>query len=151
MAISNEIRFETMDFIFTHYIKGFYVERVTTTPIYKEYNLSISKDNQKEMNQLLDEINAMFNNDREFLDSQGLTSVMESSEYNSLSEKFTELSKETVCVGTIKNYFDLKTKEIKVVIDTKKETKEFVYDEDTLMEDLTTYLDELSWDIHKEY
>ncbi|MDH4419953.1 hypothetical protein QEZ44_00570 [Bacillus cereus] len=137
MSSSIQERFNVMDVIFKK-DRSFIVNKVKETSTYKEYDLLTMKNNQKELDLLLEEINEQLRNNDNTL---GLT---KNPYYNELMNKVDNLSEEQICFGKIKVEMNLVTKEIEVLVETAKENKNFIYDEQRYMVDLIDYMDEIN-------
>ncbi|QUG82393.1 hypothetical protein [Bacillus nitratireducens] len=144
MSISNQERFNAMDVIFTK-ARSFVVNKVKETSTYKEYDLLTIKNNEKELNLLFEEINENLRNNDNTL------GLMKNPHYNELINKADNLSKEQICFGKIKTKMNLVTKEIEVLVETAKENKTFIYDEQRYMDDLIHYMDEINRIAHNEW
>ncbi|MCU4999524.1 hypothetical protein ACRVZG_18220 [Bacillus tropicus] len=144
MSISNQERFNAIDVIFTK-ARSFMVNKVKETSTYKEYDLLTIKNNEKELNLLFEEINENLRNNDNTL------GLMKNPHYNELINKADNLSKEQICFGKIKAKMNLVTKEIEVLVETAKENKIFIYDEQRYMDDLIHYMDEINRIAHNEW
>ncbi|MEB9553349.1 hypothetical protein A9489_26990 [Bacillus thuringiensis] len=137
VIISNQERFNAMDVIFTK-ARSFIVNKVKETSTYKEYDLLTIKNNEKELHLLFEEINEQLRNNDNTLE------LMKNPHYNDLINKADNLSKEQICFGKIKAEMNLVTNEIEVLVETAKENKIFIYDEQRYMDDLVHYMDEIN-------
>ncbi len=144
VSISNQERFNGMDVIFTRG-RSFIVNKVKETLTYKEYDLLTIKNNDKELQILLDEIDEQLRNNNNTLE------LMKNPQYNELRNKAEKLSEEQICFGKIKVEMNLVTKEIEVLVETAKENKTFIYDEQRYMDDLIHYMDEINRIAHNEW
>ncbi|MGH1047676.1 hypothetical protein [Bacillus mycoides] len=144
MNISNQERFNAMEAIFKN-ARSFIVNKVKETSTYKEYDLLTIKNNEKELHLLFEEINEQLRNNDNTLE------LMKNPQYNNLMNKADNLSKEQICFGKIKAGLNLVTKEIKVIVETEKGNKIFIYDEQRYMDDLIDYMDEINKIAHNEW
>ncbi|HDR4735388.1 TPA: hypothetical protein QCR36_000912 [Bacillus cereus] len=137
MSNSIQEKFNVMDVIFEK-DRSFIVNKVKETWTYKEYDLLTMKNNEKELDLLLEEINELSRN------NDNTSGLMKNPYYNELTSKADNLSKEQICFGKIKVEMNLVTKEIEVLVETTKENKIFIYDEQRYMDDFIGYMDEIN-------
>lgn len=134
MNFSIQEKFNAMEVLFTN-VRSFLVHKVKETMNYKEFDLLTIKNNEEELHQLFEEINAKLR------DKDDTLNLMKDTHYINLTNQVDKLSKEQICFGKIKAEMNLVTREIKVIVETEKENKTFTYDESMYMDDLSNYMD----------